>query len=347
MQFTTARAGTFAVLALLTLVAPEGVGRVQAQELADLKVDSKARKYSEKNPLQAAKQEFGLSKAGMVKMVYKTDMVYKDSRGGFSLDEVDLRNYTVGRGIFQKRTPDTAIPGQPYTFEQHWLCENREKPLNLRASLVAPHYHQSGDQLAANQVLTITFVPFDKISAEPGPAPQVDVAGKWYHGEENATLTFTPTAVAGEYEVAEKGYDNIKGTAKVKGRKVFIDWVTTTAKGDKQKKGATIVEIKPDGTHAEGWTVGDHGVGGEKWSAATGTTAKPVKPTGTTPGPASPGKWEYRVLDLPADQAFGDQLQKKLNELGGEGWEVVGLLTPPAPKEGTPSVRLVLKKPKS
>lgn len=277
MQFTTDRAGTLAVLALLAFVVPQGAGRVQAQELADLKVDSKARKYSEKNPLQAAKQEFGLSKAGMVKMVYKTDMVYKDSRGGFSLDEVDLRNYTVGRGIFQKRTPDTAIPGQPYTFEQHWLCENREKPLNLRASLVAPHYNQSGDQLAANQVLTVTFIPFDKISSEAGPASQVDVAGKWFHGEQNATLTFTPTGVAGEYEVVEKGYDNIKGTAKVKGNRVYIDWVTTTAKDGKQKKGVTVVEIKPDGTHADGWSVGEGGTGGEKWSAAPGTTAKTVK----------------------------------------------------------------------
>lgn len=279
MRFTTGRPGTFAVLALLTLLAPQGVGRVRAQELANLKVDSKARKYSEKNPLQAAKQEFALTKAGMVKMVYKTDMVYKDSQGGFSLDEVDLRNYSVGRGIYQKRTPDTAIPGQPYTFEQHWLCENREKPLNLRASLAAPHYSKSGDQLAANQVLTVTFIPFDRISSEAGPAPLVDIAGKWFHGEQNATFTFTPTGVGGEYTVVEKGYDNIKGTAKVKGKKVYIDWITTTAKDGKQKKGVTVVEIKPDGTHAEGWTISEGGSGGDHWSAAPGTTAKPVKPT--------------------------------------------------------------------
>ncbi|MFO0811044.1 MAG: hypothetical protein U0746_20635 [Gemmataceae bacterium] len=57
-------------------------------------------------------------------------------------------------------------------------------------------------------------------------------------------------------------------------------WVSTTVKGDKQKKGVTIVEIKPDGTHADGWSVGDHGVGGERWSAFSGTSAKPVKPSG-------------------------------------------------------------------
>lgn len=334
------------VLAILSLHFTLG-GKAAAQELADLKVDSTPRKYSDKNPPQAAKQEFSLSKAGMVKLVFHNSKVYKDVRGGqVGLDEVELRNYSVGTGIYQKRTPDTAIPGQPYRFEQHWLCPAREKPLNLRATLVAPHDPQAMNQLAANQTLTVTFIPFDKISSEPGPAPEVDVAGKWYHGEENATLTFTPTAVAGEYEIAEKGYDNIKGTAKVKGKKVYIDWVTTTAKGDKQKKGATIVEIKPDGTHAEGWSVGDHGVGGERWSAVPGTTAKPVKPTGTPPGTASSGKWEYRVLDLSADQVFGDQFQKKLTELGEDGWELVSVLTPPTPKGGSPGARLVLKKPK-
>lgn len=278
MHSTNRRANTLTALVLLMVVATQGVGPVQGQELADLKVDSKARKYSEKNPLQAAKQEFSLSRAGMVKMVYKSNRIHKDSRGGFGLDEANLSSYMVGRGIFQKRTPDTAIPGQPYTFEQHWLCANREKPLNLRAWLVAPHYHQSGDQLAANQVLTITFIPFDKISSEAGPAPAVDVAGKWLHGDPSATLTFTATGAAGEYEVVEKGYDHIKGTAKVKGNKVYIDWVTTTAKDGKQKKGVTVVEIKPDGTHAEGWSVGEGGTGGETWTALPGTSARPVKP---------------------------------------------------------------------
>jgi len=234
------------------------------------------------------------------------------------------------------------------------LCAAREKPLDLRASLVAPHRWASiqdslrGEQLAANQVFKITFIPFDKISSQAGPTPAVDVAGKWYHGEENATLTFTPTGVAGEYAVVEKGYDNIKGTAKVKGNKVYIDWVTTTAKDGKQKKGVTVVEIKPDGTHAEGWSVGEGGTGGEKWSAVPGTTAKPVKPIGMSPGTASSGKWEYRVLDLPTDQVFGDQLQKKLTELGEEGWEVISILNSPTPKNSSPpTVRLVLKKPKT
>lgn len=276
MPFTFTHAGVVAAAALLLAAGPLGAGRSAAQELADLKVDSKARKYDVKSPVQAAKQEFSLSKAGMVKLAYRTNMVYKDARGGQSVEEANLSNFSIGRGIHQKRTPDTAIPGQPYAFDQHWICANRDKPLNLRATLVAPYYHQSSDQLAANQTLTISFIPFDQISAEPGPKPALDVAGKWYHGEQNAVLTFTPKGATGEYEVVEKGYDNLKGTAKVKGSKIYIDWVTTTAKDGKQKKGVTVVEIKPDGTHAEGWSVGEGGMGGEQWSAFPGTKARPA-----------------------------------------------------------------------
>lgn len=277
---------------MLTAVFPQNA-LVQGGELVELKVDSKTRPYDEKNPVQAAKQDFSLSNAGMLIMLYVGEPYYKDVKGGMiPLEEVNGRNFDIGKGIYQKRTPDPGIPGQRYTFEQHWLCANREKPLDLRATLVAPHRWQAfqfsgrGDQLAANQVLKLTFIPFDEISSQPGPAPQVDVAGKWLHGDENAVLTFTPTGVAGEYKVVEKGYDNITGTAKVKGNKVYIDWVTTTAKDGKQKKGVSVVEIKPDGTHGEGWAVGEGGIGGERWTALPGTTAKPI---GTTPGtPGTP-----------------------------------------------------------
>lgn len=280
------------VCLLTTVVSQNALG--QGADLADLKVDSKARPYDEKNPVQAAKQEFSLSKAGMLILYYVTEPYYQDVKGGMiPLEEANLSNFVIGKGIYLKRTPDPGVPGQRYTFEQHWLCANREKPLNLRAALAAPHRWQAfqfsgrGDQLAANQVLKVTFIPFDQISSEPGPASQIDVSGKWLHGDENAVLTFTPTGVAGEYKVVEKGYDNITGTAKVKGNKIYVDWVTTTAKDGKQKKGVSVIEIKPDGTHGEGWSVGEGGVGGERWTAFPGTTAKPI---GSAPGtPGTPG----------------------------------------------------------
>lgn len=293
------------VCLLATVVCQNALG--QGGDLADLKVDSKSRPYDETNPVQAAKQEFSLSKAGMLMLQYVIEPYYQDAKGGMiALEETNLSNFVIGKGVYQKRTPDPGIPGQRYTFEQHWLCANREKPLNLRAALAAPHRWQAfqfsgrGDQLAANQVLKVTFVPFDQISSEPGPAPQIDVSGKWLHGDENAVLTFTPTGVAGEYKVVEKGYDNITGTAKVKGNKIYIDWVTTTAKDGKQKKGVSVIEIKPDGTHGEGWSVGEGGVGGERWTAFPGTTAKPIgsapgttgtpgTSVATTPVPTTPG----------------------------------------------------------
>ncbi|MBN9121614.1 MAG: DUF4177 domain-containing protein [Planctomycetes bacterium] len=70
---------------------------------------------------------------------------------------------------------------------------------------------------------------------------------------------------------------------------------------------------------------------------------------GERPGDKAPaagaGKWEYRVLDVPAEQAFGAALVQKLTDLGDEGWELVAALVPPA-KDGPASVRLVFKRPK-
>lgn len=263
--------------ALLTLLAAVGPQPARADGIVDLKVDSKPRRYDVKNPVQTAEQTFGLTKAGMLTLVHVIDPVHKDARGGMSLDEVNLRNFQVGRGIFQERIPDDAIPGQKREFKQQWLCPPRKEPLNLRASLTAPYRPDPGVQLGASQRLTIDFVPFDKISEQPGPKAAIDVAGKWFHGELPALWTLTPKADGG-YDAVEKGYDNAKGTARVKGRKVYIDWATTTAKGDAQHRGVTVVEVKADNTHAEGWSVGTFGTGGAQWSAAPGTVAKPLAP---------------------------------------------------------------------
>lgn len=65
------------------------------------------------------------------------------------------------------------------------------------------------------------------------------------------------------------------------------------------------------------------------------------RPKGEPPGGA--GKWEYRVLDVPLDEALGPKLEKRLADLGGEGWELAGVIVPPAPAA---AVRFVLKRPK-
>lgn len=56
------------------------------------------------------------------------------------------------------------------------------------------------------------------------------------------------------------------------------------------------------------------------------------------------GKWEYRVLDIPLDEALGAKLEKRLADLGDEGWEVAGVIA--APNSTPPSIRFVLKRTK-
>jgi hypothetical protein len=73
------------------------------------------------------------------------------------------------------------------------------------------------------------------------------------------------------------------------------------------------------------------------------------KPKGQTPGnsPAGgSGRWEYSVLDLPIGQVFGDQFEKTLADLGGEGWELISVLVPPSRDSSPVTVRLVLKRPR-
>lgn len=71
------------------------------------------------------------------------------------------------------------------------------------------------------------------------------------------------------------------------------------------------------------------------------------KPKDKPPGVAG-GKWEYRVLDIPLDEALGPKLEKRLADLGNEGWELAGVIVTPAPANASPgSIRFVLKRPKS
>ncbi|QDU24129.1 hypothetical protein [Urbifossiella limnaea] len=64
-----------------------------------------------------------------------------------------------------------------------------------------------------------------------------------------------------------------------------------------------------------------------------------------SPG-ANVGRWEYRVLNLPLDQALGERLEGRLTELGNDGWELAGVILPPAAAGPQAAVRLVLKRPR-
>jgi hypothetical protein len=72
--------------------------------------------------------------------------------------------------------------------------------------------------------------------------------------------------------------------------------------------------------------------------------------TGKTPGSSSGGvgaKWEYKVLDIPLRLATGNDLERKLAELGEEGWELTGVFIPPLPPNTSPTdIRFIFKRPK-
>ena len=61
-------------------------------------------------------------------------------------------------------------------------------------------------------------------------------------------------------------------------------------------------------------------------------------------------RWEYMVLDIGVDSFFagprlnGDALATRLNELGGDGWEVVGMSNMDAGDGKTRDLVLVLKR---
>lgn len=62
-------------------------------------------------------------------------------------------------------------------------------------------------------------------------------------------------------------------------------------------------------------------------------------------------RWEYMVLDIGVDSFFtgprlnGDALATRLNELGADGWEVVGMSALDSGGGRTRDVVLVLKRP--
>lgn len=112
MRLTSTWTQGVVAITLATSMASHEMTRIRADELVDLKLDSKPRRFAPQNPLQAEKQDCSISKPRVLTLVHVIDPVHKDAGGGFTLDEVNLRNYVIGTGLFQERIPDTAIPGQ-------------------------------------------------------------------------------------------------------------------------------------------------------------------------------------------------------------------------------------------
>jgi hypothetical protein len=195
-------------------------------------------------------------------------------------------NYSIGRTISVKKSSDSMVPGKPFKMETVMLAEPTPEGIEIRCRLTAHHCWQAfqignrGTQLTSNQRLTVVGSSFSEFSSKDTAPPKWDISGTLNHGDpygDKGTWTFTPKG-NGEYEAVEKGFENSRGTAKVNGDRIYIDWVTTTAKDGKQRKGVSVIDLESNGAKGSGFWVSENGTGGIRtW---TSTPAKPINSGG-------------------------------------------------------------------
>ncbi len=290
----------FLVAGLLVAVASS---QTRGEELINLKLESTQRKYDTVTaPPSGAKQDFSIPKPGFMTVVYTLEPYpAKSDSGGYRIFPINPKNgpdwearHHIGAIIVNELTPKEAKPGDKRIQKLVYRVQPTPAELMIAARLGPPLVHQAfqignrGEQLGAIQQLIVSFTPFEEYSRQDTTPPAIDISGTWTHGDPfaaTATWTFTPTG-PGEYEAVEKGFDNARGTAKVRGKKIYIDWVSTTAKGEKQKKGLTVIDIDPSNKAGGGYWIGDGGEGGVRiW---TSTPAKPIDTASTTPVATTP-----------------------------------------------------------
>ena len=261
---------------------------VCGQELVNLELSSLQRKYSIEKPVDSKSADFSMGKPGKLIIFYES-APYHGGPGGMSLQKVEATRGlleeppTMGTTILNEMRPEEGGFAERKTIRQEILIPG---PLpegqKYRALLVGWHEYQAfqirgdGTQKPAVQKLAISFIPWDKLPSEPGPAAEVDIAGKWLSGEAGNTSVMVVTPKGnGEYDVVENGFDEARGVARVKGRTIYFEYTLTKPGPNKGKRGVLVVTIGKEGKYGKGWTVGDHGVGGATW---TYWSDKPVKP---------------------------------------------------------------------
>jgi len=280
----------------------------QGVELVNLKLESTRRGYDTVySPPSGVKQDFSIPKPGFMTVVHTLEPVpAKADAGLFRIFPIAPKNgpdwearHHMGTTLLSELTPKDAKPGDKRTHKIVYRVQPTPADIMIAARLSPPLVYQAfhignrGEQLGAVQQLTVSFTPFEEFSNQDQASPGLDISGTWTHGDPfgtTATWTFTPKGT-GEYEAVEKGFDNARGTAKVRGNKIYIDWVTTTAKDGKQKKGLTVIDVDSTNKAGSGVWIGDGGEGGVKiWTttAAKPIGASPVAPTPTTPTATTP-----------------------------------------------------------
>ncbi len=244
------------ICAFLALFVAAGLP-VWAEKLVDLELVSRRRPFTPKKPVESVSQDFRITGPGILSVEWQTDP-HQGANGGFGIKAKDGSPLYLGRESVREEKPKPLVVGAVYKLRQVIIVPKATRPLEaVLTAWWAPQAMQIlnyGDQLPAKQRLTIGFVPLGQTTKKSdGPPPGVDISGTWrYDTGAGANLTFTSKG-GGLYDVVEKGYGNGRGTAKVSGRTVTIEYTNTTAYGT-QKSGMYILEVGPENkTMSGGW----------------------------------------------------------------------------------------------
>ncbi|MBM3298189.1 MAG: hypothetical protein FJY83_11415 [Candidatus Aminicenantes bacterium] len=259
-------------LLLLAVIAPV----LSAQDLVDLTLNPKGRKYTPETPLEQVAQEFSLSQPGMLIIDYRAEP-YQSQNGGYHIAAVDGSNLHLGREAVRVMTPSGGPSfGKLYTLHQV-IIVSQPVAKRLTAKLTAFHVFQSmgvgerGDQMPSAMRLRVSFSPLGQAARRTGAPPEVDITGVWrYDSGSGQTWTFTPRG-NGIYDAVETGYGNGRGLARVSGRRVTLDYTNTTAFGT-QKSGSYAMTVEASGQRAVGGWLTDNGENGTtSWTQTSKT----------------------------------------------------------------------------
>lgn len=279
-------------LCLVAVVLANSIGnssQIFGQELVDLTLESKKRGYdSVTAPLSGAKQDFAITKPGIMTVLHVLEP-HPAGRGGYRLFPINPKNgpdwearHHFGATISVEQTPKEPKKGDRVTIKTIYRVWPTPPEIKMAARLVPPHEYQSfqignrGEQLAANQQLKIDFIPAEDYVNQDKTTPAIDISGNWKNGDpfNSADWTFTPKGI-GEYDFKEKGFEDAVGTAKVRGKKIYIDYTTSKDKKNPQK-GIQVIEIDDSNKNGSGWWITTQGGGVARiW---TSMPAKPITP---------------------------------------------------------------------
>jgi hypothetical protein len=266
---------SFWIYAFLALFVAAGLP-VRAENLVELELVSRKRPFTPKKPVESISQDFRITGPGILTVEWVTDP-HQGANGGYGIKAKDGSPLYLGRESIREETPKPLKVGVKYSLKQVIIVPKATKPLEaVLTAWWAPQAMQIlnyGDQLPAKQRLTVGFVPLGQATKKSGAPAAVNISGTWrYDSGAGANLTFTPKG-EGIYEVVEKGYGNGRGTARVSGRTVTIEYTNPTPYGT-QKSGVYVLEVGAGDKNMSGGWLTNNGENGS--TSLTRTTPLPA-----------------------------------------------------------------------